>query len=511
MTSLDNLRRQAKTLKKAYDAGDPVARQRIRAHAPRNDGFALKHADFLHVIAREAQFASWPRLKFAAETVGLDRADKQQRLKVALYHGRNWAVEQLLAETPDLADGLFGLQVALYDLGAVRRALQADPDLATRAAGPRTPILHLAFSRYIHAHPEKEADMIAIAELLLAHGADINDGMPESDGSDHKLSALYGAIGHTNNMPLAKWLLEHGANPNDNESLYHATELGHHDGLKLLIEHGADPKGTNALLHALDYNDAQAVRLLLAAGANANEGVSVHPSGQPEHVIAALHQAARRMCDGAIARLLIDAGANPSASFFGVTPYALARVYGNDAVADEIAQAGGDTTLSEVERLLVKAARGEANEGVYVDPAPLPHIYGNLIGELSHLPGKLEHMKQLVALGLEYDRPDAMGVTPVQSAGWQGRPEVMTYLLSLRPDLSHVNNYGGTLLGTIIHGSENCERRAERDHITCARLALEHGVALLRHDIDAAGNQEMSEFLRDWAENHPGQVIQSGV
>ena len=103
-----------------------------------------------------------------------------------------------------------------------------------------------------------------------------------------------------------------------------------------------------------------------------------------------------------------------------------------------------------------------------------------------------------------------MGLTPIQIAGWEGLPEMVSYFLSLRPDLSHVNSYGGTLLGTIIHGSENCPKRAERDHIACARLALEEGVALPRRSVEFAGEPMMAAFLAEWAEAHPGQVIDAG-
>ncbi|MEO0930442.1 MAG: hypothetical protein AAFY14_07295, partial [Pseudomonadota bacterium] len=230
---LDALRRQAKTLHKSYQRGEREAITRVNVVNPRDSG-PLKRADFLHVIARENSFASWPQMKIAVETQGMDRAAKQQRLKLAIYHGQVQVVQQLMWDTPDLADDNFGLQVALFNLDAVREVLATDPAAAIRAYGPRRPILHLAFSKMLQIWPEREADMLAIAELLLAHGADVNDGFPHEPGSDHKLSALYGAIGHANNMALGRWLLERGADPNDNESLYHATELGHHEGLKLL-------------------------------------------------------------------------------------------------------------------------------------------------------------------------------------------------------------------------------------------------------------------------------------
>jgi hypothetical protein len=120
-------------------------------------------------------------------------------------------------------------------------------------------------------------------------------------------------------------------------------------------------------------------------------------------------------------------------------------------------------------------------------------------------------MKALVALGVEYDRPDEMGLPPVQIAGWEGLPDVLGWLISLRPDLTRVNGYGGTLLTTILHGSENASSHADRDHVECLRLVLEHGLALPRQAITFAGDPEISAFLADWAEAHPGQVVEGGV
>ena len=213
-------------MKKAYDSGELVARQMVDGHRLQPDGEALKHADFLHVIARTEGFRTWPEMKLAVETQGLDRAAKQARLRMALFQGQHWVVSRLIADTPDLAEGQFGLLCALFDRAGVEAMLAEDPSLATRMIAPRRPILHLAFSQHLQAQPELEADMLVIAELLSAHGADVNDSFM-FDGSTDPLSALYGALGHAGNLPLARWLLDHGAEPNDNESLYHATELGH--------------------------------------------------------------------------------------------------------------------------------------------------------------------------------------------------------------------------------------------------------------------------------------------
>lgn len=86
-------------------------------------------------------------------------------------------------------------------------------------------------------------------------------------------------------------------------------------------------------------------------------------------------------------------------------------------------------------------------------------------------------------------------------------PEVMSDLLGQRPDLSHVNHYGGTLLSTILHGSENAPDRDGADHIACLELALHAGVALPHSAIRSTVREDAAAFLQDWAEAHPGQAV----
>lgn len=509
--SLDQLRRDARALRKAHDAGELRARQRIANYPPRPNGTPLKHADYLHVIARENSFPSWPALKLAADMLGMDKAAKRQRLKLALYNGQFRVAEQLLADTPDLAEGDFSLCLSLYRRAEIEAFLRGNPQMATELIGHKAPPLTvLARSKWIHNAPERRADMLGIAQALLDHGADLDRGAPIYDGDDHTLSPLYFAIGHGNNMALGRWLLEQGANPNDGESLYHATELGHHEGLEMLLAHGAEPKGTNALLRAMDFHDVGAVELLLAHGAQVDEFDGRHVGGEAPWVVPALHQAARRMAEPEMISLLLAHGADPNRRFEDTTPYAYARVFGNSALARSLAAHGADTHLSAVETRLAEAADGVAAPDK-LDPATIPEAYRNIIRMILHLPGKLPHIQRLVALGVAHDLPDTEGLTPVQIAGWEGLPQVMEYLLSLKPDLTHVNGYGGTLLGTILHGAENCPQRATRDYISCLRLALRAGVPLPRRAIELAGAEEISDCLSDWAETHPDQVVDGGV
>jgi hypothetical protein len=107
--------------------------------------------------------------------LGLHRAFKLQRLKVALHHGQTGVVHRLMEDKPDLVAGHFSLLCGLYDVCAVRAMLRDDPTCAVTAAGPALPLLHLCRSRMLTGWPDKADDAIAIADKLVANGADVNE------------------------------------------------------------------------------------------------------------------------------------------------------------------------------------------------------------------------------------------------------------------------------------------------------------------------------------------------
>lgn len=505
MISLERLRRHAKALKKNYRAGDPAALARVRGilGAPKT----LKHADALYVIAREAGFESWPRLKFSAELAAMDRSARAERLKMALYLGQAWIVDALLKEDPSLSAENFGLQCALYDIEGVRAVLAKDEGAATSAIGVRSPILHLAFSKHFKAAPEREGDMIALAEALLAAGADVNDSYPAAPDEPHRLSALYGALGHAGNLRLAEWFLAHGASPDDNESLYHATELPSLEGLRLLMRYGVKTDGTNALARMLDFDNLEGAQLLLEYGADPNEEVLDHPSGEPIDTIPALHQAARRGRDGRFAALLLEHGAKIEMHWGGRTAYALAMLYGNFSFAEVLQNAGCETALGATDKVLAGCAKGIVLEGRPLEKLTLSDEERLILTRVILWEDALDHAKALVAAGIDPNVSDEMNMTPLHLAAWAGLPEQVAWLLTLSPDLSHVNAYGGDLLGTIIHGSENRLDTAVRDHVACARLALEAGAPLRQRELKGAMDESLVAFLSDWVEAHPDCIV----
>src|SRR5262249_31960642 len=155
---------------------------------------------------------------------------------------------------------------------------QADPGWVDRRGGPLQlpPLFAVAHSSLLQL-PEFRERLHRCARFLLAAGADPNQRIggrwpPASlraPDDSHPLSTLYGAAGRNHDPELTALLLDAGADPDDDESLYHSREG--FTCTHLLLEHGARIDGTNALYHALDFDNIAALELLLAHGADPNE------------------------------------------------------------------------------------------------------------------------------------------------------------------------------------------------------------------------------------------------
>ena len=135
---LDQLRRQAKELRDAARAGDPVALSRIAAHAPaahvppgaRAAPVTLAAAQL--AMAREHGFASWPRLTAEARARRTERAQLIEEFLVASVRDWTGRAARMLARDPWIATYDFRTAVILGDSARVRAMLGRDPALAVQ-------------------------------------------------------------------------------------------------------------------------------------------------------------------------------------------------------------------------------------------------------------------------------------------------------------------------------------------------------------------------------------------
>ena len=407
---LDQLRKQAKELVRAARAGEPEALERLGGREP-----ILARAQL--VIAREHGYASWPRLVAAAEA-GADA------LVVAATEERRARAEAMLEARPELADDPW---VGLV-LG---RGWDGDPN---EPGGPRGwPPLNYACQSVFAPR--------GLVRELLERGADPNSTYTNEYGP---MSALYGAAGVVHDPEMTRLLLEHGADPDDNESVYHSTEAESTECLRLLLEHGAKTRGTNALAHALDDEREEHVRLLLDAGAPADEGFLVA-------------HAVRRGRGPAYIRLLAEHGADvdrPGGETWRGevplrTPYQHAVLRNRDDVAAELERLGASTEVSDVDRAVAAVARGERAElpgALDVDQQEV------LI--LAAVHGQVDAVVDAVGVGFTGVVGGSPEGTLLHAAAWFGDADTVRTLLARGADpRAKSSAYFETPLAWAVHAS----------------------------------------------------------
>lgn len=192
--SLEHLRNEARTLQRLVGEGDPTALSCAREFHPR---FAervgsFRLADAQLTVARSYGQVSWPKLKAYVEAVTRYTRDPHAiapmsndageflRLACLVYGGDDLARPALAAEMlrrdPSLAGRSIYTAGAVGDAAAGASILASDRSLATAVGGPFgwEPLLYVAYSRVVSDDPGHSP--LAVARLLLEHGADPNSG-----------------------------------------------------------------------------------------------------------------------------------------------------------------------------------------------------------------------------------------------------------------------------------------------------------------------------------------------
>jgi uncharacterized protein len=379
--------------------------------------------------------------------------------------------EGLRARHPELARASIHTACLTGELDLVRDLLAAEPRLAAEPGGPQgwPPLLFVCYGRL--PHPPAAGNAVAIARLLLDHGAD-----PDSHflwGGTLRFSALTGAIGrgemgqpsHPRARELAELLLERGADPNDSQALYNDMLEGDDDGwLRLLLAHGltaADPINwqPDASMRLLDFLLGHAVR----------------------------HDHRRRVA------CLLEHGADPGVPDFynRKSTYQNALMAGNLELADVLVAHGAVAAPLQGRDAFVAACaqlEGSAARGMLAAHPDYLENNDPLI-DAAHR-GHVDRIRFLLELGMDADRAGTHDKRPLHEAAGSGCREAVELLLEAGADPS-ARVYGGTAAGWALHGGHHelarwLARRTGSPHDAAMTGDVEHLADLLAADASAA-------------------------
>ena len=477
--SLEQYKKQAKELLKAYRSADVEAIRRIKKSHPRFENlsapgfdvtkFAL--ADAQLVIAREYGFESWPKFAQRIEVINSEVAALKNPvaafIEAAIWHGTLEAADAILAAHPEIAHISIHVAAILGDDAAVRRFLAADPRNVTKKEEPYDgdALVYLCLSKYLRLDKTRSASFLRAATALIDAGADPNSGFWSKDEYHEFETALYGAAGVAHHAELTRLLLERGADPNDNETFYHTPETYDNDALKVLVESGKMRPDLLAgmLLRKTDWHDHDGMKYLLERGAD--------PNLMTMWGYTALHQALRRDNHLRNIELLLEHGADPAiktvtkiaAHFPAVngqrTAFAIAAHRGRADVLEAMERRGITMEFSGVDRLIEACARGDA-EVVKAVAAGQPQLVKELLAQggalLAEFAGNdnADGVKQLLDLGVSVNAlcdgdpyfDIAKDSTALHVAAWKAWPKTVKLLIERGANVNAQDAKGRTAL-----------------------------------------------------------------
>jgi uncharacterized protein len=429
VSTLDNLRREAKRWLRAIRAGDAEAIRRLhRAHAHAATLPGLR--DVHQALAREQGYESWAALKTGLERKAVavpsglsDEARVNAFLEAASPHcevsgpgsrrSHLHAAMRLLALHPDIARANFFTAVVCGDRDEVARALATRPSAASEPGGPHgwPPLLYLCNARL--DIPAARDHAVAIAAALLDAGADPNAKYILHGSEEYPYSALTGVLGrgeeealtHPDAESLTRLLLERGAEPYDTQMLYN-----------VFADNSSRPLLGDDMVWLLDLIYEHSVKRGRTADWNDPEWPMLDP-WQRGHGAAYFLEAAVDRNLLAMAEWILAHGAGPNATPAaglrrGRTPYQQAQRKGQH----------------EMMALL-------ARYGAAIQPPSAPP------DDEAFVAACFRQDRAAVAKSLAADRDSALAVRAMFAAARHDRADVVDMLLDLgvSPDIEHAD------------------------------------------------------------------------
>jgi ankyrin repeat protein len=368
----------------------------------------------------------------------MSEADRVRFIEAAVWHGTLLAAEAMLAADATLSRRDLHTAAIVGDEAAVRRFLSEDPSSVTRTGAPYggDALTYLCLSRYVRLAPERGAAFVRAAHALLDAGADANAGFWVEGDRRERATALYGAAGVAHHPELTGLLLRHGADPNDEEVVYHSPEGYDNRALALVVETGKLTSANLALMlvRKADWHDIDGTRFLLGHGASPNERWG-------RNGLSALHHGIERDNAAEMIALMLDHGGDPLTEQEGMSAVERAARRGRGDLLALFAARGFRVHLPGAAGLIAACARDDTDAVRRAQHVPeLVHgvvaMGGELLAEFAGV-GNAAGVRHLLDLGVPVHAPYvgdgyygvAPGSTALHVAAWRLRPAVVQVLL----------------------------------------------------------------------------------
>lgn len=494
---IEQLKRQAKDLLKAYRSGEPAAIDRIRENHPRwlnatsaEVGTAsLRLSDAQVVIAREYGFESWPKFKTAIEDMLLDQGDAASLLHRAFRDDNASLVRKLLARHPQM------------------KAKINEPVSEAFNSPPITLV--------------KSKQML---DVLLDAGADINA----------KSRWWAGGFGLLHSAPpeLARYAVARGAVVD----VHAAARLGDLDRLRAIIAaqpqsvHARGGDGQTPLHFAANVEIAS---FLLDRGADIDARDVDHESTPAQYMIKSRQEVARHLiAHGCQTDILMDAAlgdlalvkqhlaANPECIRMRVSEEYFPMIGGKaggtiyqwelgwHVSAHQVAKQFGHREVFEwlmehspADVQLVNAAWLGDAQRVRALLRARPNLVESLSGadrkQLGHAARNNDTTAAalMIEAGWPVDARSQHNATPLHWAAWHGNVKLVKLLLGKNPPLEDAqNDFNGTPMRWAIHGSENGWYCKTGDYASTVAALLAAGATLPEN---VGGTEAVKAVLRN--------------